>query len=175
MRTDEQRSNFPTKRANSAEVSTYNMLCASLYDLSQAAHKENSPVQKRLRMIPGGWRDMRMLYARMEGLLRDMWFTFEPEKRAQIRRMQTGMRNKLVVGPQACKDAGLFVLSEKDLGVLLFSATDRCKTCLGTPGECKRCQLGKTLDDVSFISRGDDRSWWEVMEAAPRAEGDEFE
>lgn len=175
MKTDEQRQNLPTKRANSAEISMYNMLCASLYDLSQAAHKDNSPIKKRLHLIPGGWRDMRMLCTRMESLLRDVWFTFEPEKRAQIRRMQVGMRNKLVVGKQVCKDEGLFVLNENDLGVLLFSATDRCKTCMGTPGECKRCQLGKTLDSVSFISRGDDRSWWEVMEAAPRAESEEYE
>lgn len=175
MRTDEQRENLPKKRANSAEISTYNMLCASLYDLSQAAHDDKSPIKKRLRMIPGGWRDMRMLYARMESLLRDVFFTFEPEKRAQIRRMQVGMRNKLTVGPQVCRDEGLFVLNENDLGVLLFSATDRCKTCMGTPGECRRCQLGKTLDAVSFISRGGNRSWWEVMESAPRSESEVFE
>lgn len=174
MRTDEQRMSLPTKRANSAEVDNYNYLCAALKDLEIAA-SDDSPLFKRLHMIPGAWRDIRMLYKRLEYLLRDVFFTFEPQKRAQIKRTQQRLRHKLVMGPQVTQDEKQFVLSEYDFGVLLFASTEYCKTCMGTPGECRKCQLGKVLDSTSFISRGDDRSWWEVMESVMREREGEFE
>ena len=172
--TDEQRLSLPTKRANSAEVEEYNFLCAALKDL-ETAGKEDGPLCKRIHLIPGGWRDIRMLEKRLENLLRDIWFTFEPNKRAQIRRTQDRLRHKLVMGPQVTKDEHQYVLCEADFGVLLFAATEYCKTCMGTPAECGRCQLGKVLDATSFISRGDDRSWWEVMEGASRNDSGVFE
>lgn len=172
--TDGQRAKLPTKRANSAEVEEYNFLCAALKDLEIAA-RDDGPLYKRFHMIPGGWRDIRMLYARLESLLRDVWFTFEPIKRAQIRRTQDRLRHKLVMGPQVTKDEHQYVLCEYDFGILLYASTEYCKTCMGTPGECRKCQLGKTLDATSFISRGEDRSWWEVMENAGRAETETFE
>lgn len=172
--TDEQRLKLPTKKANSAEVEEYNFLCAALKDLETAA-AEDGPLYKRIHMIPGGWRDIRMLEKRLENLLRDIWFTFEPVKRAQIKRTQDRLKHKLTMGPQVTHDEHQYVLCESDFGVLLFAATEYCKTCMGTPGECKKCQLGKALDATSFITRGDDRSWWEVVDNAGRAEGGVFE
>lgn len=172
--TDEQRAKLPTKRANSAEIEEYNFLCAALKDL-ETASADDGPLYKRIHMIPGGWRDIRMLYTRLESLLRDVWFTFAPIKRAQIRRTQDRLRHKLVMGPQVTKDEHQYVLCEYDFGILLFAATEYCKTCMGTPGECRKCQLGKVLDATSFISRGEDRSWWEAMESAGRAETETFE
>ena len=102
-------------------------------------------------------------------------FTFEPEKRKQIKRTQRRLKHKLVMGPQVTQDEKQFVLSEYDFGVLLFASTEYCKTCMGTPGECRKCQLGKVLDSTSFISRGDDRSWWEVMENVTHEREGEFE
>lgn len=174
MRTDEQRMQLPTKKANSAEVEEYNFLCAALKDIELAA-KDDGPLYKRLHMIPGGWRDIRMLYARFEGLLRDVWFTFEPIKRAQIRRTQDRLTHKLVMGPQVTRDEHQYVLCEYEFGILLFASTEYCKTCMGTPAECKQCQLGKVLDSTSFISRGEDRSWWEVMQNAMNSNIEVFE
>lgn len=172
--TDEQRMKLPTKRANSAEIEEYNFLCASLKDLEVAA-SEDGPLYKRLQMIPGAWRDIRMLYVRAEGLLRSIWFTFEPIKRAQIKRTQDRLRHKLVMGPQVVQDEHQYVLCERDFGILLFASTEYCKTCMGTPAECKKCQLGKVLDATSFISRGDERSWWEVMTNAQNSDIEVFE
>ena len=160
--TPEERKNLPKKRANRNEVDTYYLLCASLSAMmSGEAHLE-----KRARLIPGGWRDLRMMRARLENLVLDMLATFEPDKQRHIGRQMQNLRLKTVFGPEAAKDPEMFMLQIEDVGVLVRAATQGiCKINMCPQAECARCQLGKVLDRCSFVTRCD-RAWWEVFEQA---------
>lgn len=165
MLTDEQRANLPTKPANRAEIDAYNFLCASLTDLLEA----QETMEKRAKLIPGGWRNLRMISAVLENLLRDLKCTFPREKRAQIQRTAQRMRHKLVIGPQVYTDEDEYVFGAHDMGVLTYAASRQCQLCMGTAADCKQCELGQTLDATSFISR-EERAWWEVFDRAARVD-----
>lgn len=156
---------LPIKASNRAEMDSFNYLTACLTDLAIA----QETMEKRVRLIPGGWRNLRMITSVLKNLLVDIKHTFPPEKRAQIQRTAQRMRHKLVIGPQVFTDDREYVISDQDMGVLTLAASRQCQLCMGTPAECKQCELGKTLDSTSFISRGD-RAWWEVFERAARVD-----
>ena len=160
-----------TKPSNRAEQDHYLYLCASLSDIIDAKEQ----METRIRMIPNGWRDWCMLTSVMRRLMIDLKMTFEPAKRAQMQRTAERCMHKLLIGPQATTEEEQYVVKASDFGVLMYAATDKCQLCLGTPSDCKACQLGKVLDGVSFVSRGD-RAWWEVFEKSTRCDiGEEAE
>lgn len=150
-----------TKPANRIEVDAFYGLTVALSELFYAQEH----MEKRLKMIPGGWRDIRMVSTVLAKLLRKVLETFEPVKRRQIDKASRHMRHKITFGPEAAKEPEMFLITTEDLGVILCAATEHCKLCMGTRSQCKQCQLGKALDSTSFVSAGD-RAWWEVFEQA---------
>lgn len=161
--TNEERKNLTKKRANRAEVDAFYQLAAALSSMLQA----EEAMQSRAKLIPGGWRDLRMIRSRMENLVLDMLATFEPDKQRTIGRQMQNLRVKTVFGPQAAKDPDEILLRTEDLGVMICAATEACKLHMCPAAECARCRLGKVLDEVSFVSR-DGRAWWEVFGQARR-------
>lgn len=155
--------NIKTKPSNRAEQDCYLYLRASLSDLIEAQEK----MERRIRLVPRGWWMIRVCTALLTKLLRGIRQTFEPVKRAQIQRTAERCRHKLLIGPQVTSDEEQYVLKSSDFGVLMCAATEGCQICMGTPAQCKQCQLGKVLDGVSFISR-QDRAWWEVFSQGTR-------
>lgn len=160
--TPDERKKLPKKRANRNEVDTFYLLCASL----SAMMSGEEHLEKRARLIPGGWRDLRMMRVRLENLVLCLLNTFEPDKQRHIGRQMQSLRLKTVFGPEAAKDPEMFMLPLEDVGVLVRAATQGiCKINMCPQAECARCQLGKVLDRCSFVTRGD-RAWWEVFEQA---------
>lgn len=154
-----------TMPANRAQIDSYLYLCASLSNLIEA----QKSMQKRVRLIPNGWRNFRLICSLFERLLKDLGETFEPAKRAQLQRMVGRIRIKLVIGPQIVQEEEQYVLAQKDFGVLISAATKQCQICMGSPEDCKQCELGRVIDGVSFISR-QNRAWWEVLSRAERVD-----
>lgn len=154
---------LPTKRANRQETDAYYLLCAGLDALFEA--EDN--LQARAKLIPGGWRDLRLARAKTESVMRKMLDTFEAEKRETIKRHIKYMRIKTVFAPEASRDPEQFLLAMDDLAVLLHAARQECKVRMCPAGECAQCDLGKVIDKASFVSRGD-RAWWEVFEQVER-------
>lgn len=163
MMTREQMQELPQKAANRAEIDAFNYLSASLTNMI-----EDSPaLEKRARLIPGGWRDLRMITKKLEILLKTMMFTFEPEKRAHIQRTSRRIRLKTFIGRQVVQEENEFVIGETDMGVLIYASSKNCELCMGRASDCKQCTLGRTLDATSYISR-ENRAWWEVFEKSKR-------
>lgn len=163
MLTDEQRAKIKTMPTNRAQIDDYNFLKACEFDLQEA----QKTLKKRVQLIPGGWRDLRMITKVLEKLNSNMELTFEPEKREHIKRNADRCRHKLIFGPQATPANDDYLMSKQDMGVLVCTASKQCGLCMGEPNDCKQCQLGKTLDRVSFVSR-QNRAWWEVFAACER-------
>lgn len=171
MLTDEQRHALPKKRANRREIDAFYGLAACLSFLIDASgdkeRDEKGMLEDRSRLIPGGWRDLRLIRTKTENLLKCILNTFEPEKQRTIAKQMDHLRIKTVFGPEASKDPEMFMLPTEDLALLIYAATQECKLYMCPSGDCARCKLGKVLDSASFVSRGD-RAWWEVFEHAKK-------
>ena len=161
------RGELPTIRSlDRWEIDAFNDATAAMERLIFA----EEALRDRLRQcVPHGWRDMRMITSRLRDLLHLTAETFPPEKRRQMRRHASHCRIKLVYGPEASKDPEMHLVMTDDLGVIIWSCAERCKVCMGTDGECRRCQLGKALDRVSYVSR-EGRPWWSVFESQQQGE-----
>lgn len=161
MLTPEQRRALPKKRANRKEIDAFYILAAA----TSAVMTVEEDLNARAQLIPGGWRDVRMLVSKMQNLMQCLIHTFEPEKQQSIAKQMNHLRIKTVFGPEASKDPEMFMLPTEDLAILIHAATQECKLLMCPSGDCARCRLGKVLDSASFVSRGD-RAWWEVFEQA---------
>lgn len=161
MLTHEQRMALPKKRANRKEIDAFYMLAAA----TSAVMTVEEDLEARAKLVPGGWRDVRLLRSKMQNLMQCLIHTFEPEKQHSISKQMHHLRIKTVIGPEAHKDPELFVLPINDLALLIHASTQECKLLMCPSGDCARCRLGKVLDSASFVSRGD-RAWWEVFEQA---------
>lgn len=165
MLTPEQGREIKTMPTNRAQIDAYNFLRACAYDLKEA----QEPMKKRLKLLPHGWRDLRMLTTVLEHLCEDLKWTFEPEKREHIIRNGDRIQHKLVFGPSATPENDDYLMSKQDMGVLIYAASKQCELCLGSPQDCRQCTLGRTMDRTSFVSR-QDRAWWEVFERSKRTD-----
>lgn len=165
MMTDEQIMALPKKAANRAEVDA----CYYLGAFGREVERMQGDIEKRVRMIPGGWRDLRMIASKTENLLRAMLGTFEPQKAAQIHRMENSLRVKLEFNRQVVRENDMLLVDMDELGVLITEAREKCKLGMCMPEECRSCQLGRVLDNLSFVSR-ENRAWWEVFEKLERGE-----
>lgn len=163
--TQEERKKLPKKRARREEIDTFYLFAAAMSAMLDAERD----LKSRAQMIPGGWRDLRMIRTRMENLLLCMLHTFDPEKQHQIAKQMNYVRLKTVFCREASKDPEMMMAQTEDVATLVHAAGQECILRLCPPGECKRCQLGKALDRTSFISRGDS-AWWEIFEQAGRGE-----
>ena len=151
------------KYLNRAETDAFNDLAAGLLCLQSAGER----MEERLRgNVPDGWRDLRMITTRLMSLLNLITQTIPENKRKQVVRHANACCVKLTYVPEAHRDPDVHLLLTEDLGVLLKAASDRCKVCMGTKGECDTCKLGHALDHTSFLSRGAPGvggTWWEIF------------
>lgn len=161
MLTHEQRRALPKKRSNRQEIDAFYLMAATLSAMLTC----EKDLEARAKMVPGGWRDLRLIRTKTENLLRCILHTFEPVKQYSIDKQMQHLRLKTVFGPEAAKEPEMFMLPTEDLALLIHAATQECKLLMCPSGDCARCRLGKVLDSASFVSRGD-RAWWEVFEQA---------
>lgn len=163
--TEEQKRNTPVIRANKEEIGiVFGMLAAC-----QEFDKAEKMMYKRVKAIPNGWRDLRMVKSVVNRLVDDLLLTFPPEKLLSMQRMLPHMRYKTIFGAQASqlgKDE--CVISTDKLHILAKAAHDRCQICFD--GDCNRCELGKVFDGIFCKDREDGR--WSEMNMEEEADGE---
>ena len=162
--TDEEILALPRKPANRAEVDAYyyaDAFCTQLADHIMPA------METRSKMVPGCWRTLRSINGLLIKWLRECGGTFEEEKKRQIKRMGQCLHMELKFNRQVVRDNEMLLVDMNELGILVVAATQHCKMQMCEPHECRNCQLGKTLDALSFKSR-ENRAWWEVFAALTR-------
>lgn len=144
---------LPIMRMNKGELNAFFCVCAGLDALEDFI--EQYPA--RLRAIPGGWRDAKMINAVLLKLLRHIRQTIPPEKRAGVDLTMQHMKYKLKLDPTAAQEKDAMIISQLSLDALVLSAHEnKCRIC----GEdtCAGCPLCKALDNVLAFDR-DGRSW----------------
>lgn len=143
-------------RTNRGDINRIFGMYAGLQEL-ETASKE---MEKRFRLIPNGWRDLKCIISQLNKLMDNIVATIPPEKLVSMHRMLPRMRFKVVCGDQASVagyDECTITLREAD--VLCKYAHEHCKMCF--EGSCSNCPLGRTLDSVLMYDR-DGRSWASV-------------
>lgn len=123
---------------------------------------QNERGEARVRLIPGGWRDLKLIRAKLQRLVDMLPCTIPREK--QIAFVRTAQRTKFCImqGPLAAKPKPNEeeVVTMRQLDALVMAAYEgKCLMCVD--GQCGRCELGKTLDAIVVTDRADG-SWSQI-------------
>lgn len=144
---------IPRMRTNRNDISRIFGMFAGLQELEHASKE----MEQRFRLIPNGWRNLRMIISVLDKLMTDVVATVPPEKLVSMNRMLPRMRFKLSCGVQASDTSREeCIISMDDANILCNFAHEHCKMCFES--DCSRCPLGKTLDSVMTYDR-DGLSW----------------
>lgn len=144
---------IPTFRVNKDEVTLAFGMLAGLQEMKKA----EETMERRFRAIPNGWRNLRMIESVYEKLIDDLLQTYPLEKLISMERMMPHMKYKVTCGVQPSKMGDdECIITENNLNTLCLAAHEQCKLCFDN--NCKRCKLGKVLDNILCYDR-EDRSW----------------
>lgn len=115
-------------------------------------------MEDRLRSIPNGWRDIRMVETVMDKLVGKLLETVPTDKLITMRRLLPDTRVHIAYFRQVGKGKDEVTgIHEKDLNLLTLAAHDAiCKLC---DGNCDRCDLGKVFDRFLFTERDKGESY----------------
>lgn len=147
----------PELRLRGDDVSRIMELYACWDSLEKLA--DNADFCRRVKAIPGGLRDLKMLRAKIARLADDIAWTIPKEKVVGFMRTLRRMKYSVQQGPVASKPKGdnQEIITTEELDELVASAWEhRCRLCVD--GDCNRCALGRVLDNVVARDR-DGRSW----------------
>lgn len=147
----------PEMRLRGDDVSRIMEFYACWDSLEKLASNED--FCRRVKLIPGGLRDLKMLRSKIAKLADGLAWTIPQEKITGFMRTLKRMRYSVVQGPLASKPKGNDeeLVTTQELDELAASAWEfRCKLC--ADGDCNRCELGRVLDNIVARDR-DGRSW----------------
>ena len=122
--------------------------------------KAQDVMENRIRAVPNGWRDVKMICSRLDHLVNDLCQTYPLEKMVSIQRMLPHMKYKVQCGVTASnlkEDENL--IASDDLDTISIYAHEQCKLCIDQ--DCSKCKLGRTFDRI-FMHDRDDGSWAHV-------------
>lgn len=144
-------------RLRQGEVMEMLRIFAANEALNKACTDET--MERRLRLIPGAWRDIRMMVTKLGNICDGLAVTVPEEKRIGF--VRTAQRSTYCVmqGPLASKPRPYDeeIITTDELNTLVAAAYEgKCQLCL--EGKCDSCPLGRVLDGIVSVDR-DGRSW----------------
>lgn len=148
--------NVPEQRVRECKLNDLFKLYAS-WDAVEKV-QEDSFLVNRLKSIPNGWRDLRMLRAMLEKLINAIMWTIPHEKVKGVARTANRMRYSVTQGKAVTRpnDNQEQIVSARELDALVDAAHEnKCRLC---DNDCNRCELGKALDNLVAEDRNG-RSW----------------
>ena len=142
-----------TLRLRAEEMDDLFALHASLDQFARA----RADMEKRLKLIPNGKRDMAMIMAVLDKLIDKIMKTIPPEKHSTLKRNMRRMCYQIYLAHPAVRHPEEIILSGPDLEVL--TRYSHGYACLGCDKDCNKCELGKALDHVMIQCRRHNESW----------------
>lgn len=161
-------SNLPIIRGNGYDLERIRGVYAAWKELEILENAQ----EKRIRSIPGGWRDLKLCRTLLKKLADNMVLTLQPEKRGAVQRMGKKMFFRVWCGTEAIKttpDEVVVLNSELD-AIINAAHENACRMCMQT--NCRACKLGKALDSVLSMDRGS-RSWSAIDLSEAKEEDDD--
>ena len=145
--------NATRMRLRSDETESMFALFAGLQELEKAM----ASMERRLRSIPNGWRDIRMLWSVQTKLIDKLMLTVPPEKLSSLKRNLRHMCYRIYMYHPVDVPDDEVVVADDDLKALTEYAHGYA--CLACENNCNTCKLGKALDHVMIQTRKYDERW----------------
>lgn len=120
-----------------------------LFGIVDIWDSQGSELKKRLKLIPGGWRDARMLMAVSERLLRKVCETIPIKKLAMIQKELNSTTCEIVVKNTISptkKEAFTYVEEETLERVTSLAMEMNCMFCEKCGKDARNCQLRKDIE-----------------------------
>lgn len=120
-----------------------------LFGIVEMWNKQGSELKKRLNLIPGGWRDARLLMAVSERLLRKVLETIPTKKLAMIQKELNSTTCEIVVKNTILpdkKEAFTYVEEETLERVTDLAMQFDCLFCEKRGRDARSCQLRKDIE-----------------------------
>lgn len=146
---------IPVIRSNRHDINRMMGIFAAVNEF-ELCQKE---METRIRAIPNGWRDMRLIDRKLTDIISGLVQTFPTEKMLSLKRMAHGMAYKAYYARPAAVDKSETLIEQERLDVLCEYAHEQCKLCV--TAKCGACPLGKVFDSILSDDR-DGRSWAEI-------------
>lgn len=147
--TDEQRMQLPRTRPTSDEVLSE----FSLFAACQLLEDSGKELERRVRLLPDGWRDYRLAVSKASRVATDVLCTFTPDRLAGMQKQLPLMHCKVYTGKPAVADPDCLYMTVDDFSVICKAAHEKCALCMEQ--HCARCELGKMFDRHLLYDRGD--------------------
>lgn len=143
----------PISRLRADETNVLFALYASLQEIDNAKRD----MEKRLRTIPGAWRDISLLRSVLSKLLDRIFETIPTEKLLSLHKNMKHMSYRIYFARPVTSDPDDVIVSGEDMEVLTRYAHDY--GCTACDRDCNKCDLGKALDHTMIQTRGYNESW----------------
>lgn len=150
-----QRKPIPVIRSNRHDINRMMGIFAAINEF-ELCEKE---MENRIRAIPNGWRDMRLIDRKLTDIINGLVQTFPQEKMISLRRMIPGMAYKAYYAKPAAVEKDETIMEQSQVDVLCDYAHEQCKMCIDM--KCSACPLGKVFDSILSDDR-DGRSLAEM-------------
>ena len=110
-------------------------------------------LEKRLKSMPNGWRDARMIQTVLGRLIDNLSETIPPEQRISI--LKNLMNQEIRIGTSAVASVPDFTLVPLKSAYILSQAAmdNQCLFCAKSVMDARKCELRKALDAFTTIDR----------------------
>ena len=106
-------------------------------------------LRERLRMVPNGWRDYRLIFSTLDRLLLKLYDTIPQKGRLYLQKLSKHGEILIRFSPAARSQEWLLVRDD-DLAVIVnLAMAAECAICLKQGREAKKCELRKALENIA--------------------------
>lgn len=106
-------------------------------------------LRERLRMVPNGWRDYRLIFATLDRLLLKLYDTIPQKGRLYLQKLSKHGEILIRFSPAARSQEWLLIRDD-DLAVIVnLAMASECAICLKQGREAKKCELRKALENIA--------------------------
>ncbi len=153
---------LPILRCNREELNCIFGLFAAVTEFTKC----EEVLQRRVKAIPNGWRDLRLLSGQTYKLVEKILRTVPVEKLQGVMRMLPNMQYKTCFGKNAAVEEDETIIKMSEMDAIVAAAHEKCVLC---DKDCNKCALGKSFDHVLADDR-DGGSWAMINIMADRKE-----
>ena len=153
MPDEDKKARAPTMRLRASETDSLFALYASLQEIDHA----KGDMEKRIRSVPGGWRDISLIRAVLSKLIDRILETIPLEKLLALQRNMKCMSYRIYLAKPVTLPKEEVIVKGEDLATLARYAHDY--SCTACDKDCNKCELGAALDHTMIQSRGHNESW----------------
>ena len=151
---EEKKARSPTiTRLRADETDSVFALSACLQEIDKAKQS----MEKRLKTIPGGWRDIALVRSVLSKLIDRILETVPSDKLVSLSKNMRYMSYRVFFARPVILPRDEVVVVGEDLEVLTRYAHEY--SCLACDNDCNKCELGKALDHTMIQCRKHNESW----------------